>query len=142
MMKAAKRSLIVAVAVLVGGSTAFLITHLIAPPKDLRGALAAALHVAKEREAEFFINLPPAASRYPGAILVVPQMLVLEQSTSNDTGIAEGSRFSLVASDSAVADALTGFPATMNTCAPVTSRGIPAALTQSRVHSSYSALNP
>lgn len=117
MMKAAKRSLIVAVAALMVGSTAFLITHLIAPPKDLRGALAAALHVPKEREAEFFINLPPAASRYPGAILVVPQMLVLEQSTANDTGIAEGSRFSLVASDSAVADALTGFASKLLTTA-------------------------
>lgn len=88
---------------------AFVVVRAIAPPKDLRSALAAALHVPANREQDFFINLPPAGSRYPGAILVAPQMLVLEQSTANDTGITEGTVFSLVASDSAVANALSGF---------------------------------
>jgi hypothetical protein len=36
-------------------------------------------------------------------------MLVLEQSTANDAGITEGADFTLVASDSAVANALSGF---------------------------------
>jgi len=109
MTKTTKRSLLfVAVALLVAGA-AFVIVHLTAPSKDLRGALAAALHLPKEREQNFFVNLPPAGSRYPGAIMVVPQMLVLEPSTANETGLVEGDHFTLVSSDTVIADALTGF---------------------------------
>ena len=44
-------------------------------------------------------------------------MLVLEQSTANDTGISEGIHFGLTASDSVVADALTAFSSTLLTTA-------------------------
>ena len=44
MTKAAKRSLIVAIDGVAVVAAAFLIARLIAPPKDLRAALAAALH--------------------------------------------------------------------------------------------------
>jgi hypothetical protein len=41
--------------------------------------------------------------------MVVPQMLVLEPSTANETGLVEGDHFTLVSSDTVIADALTGF---------------------------------
>lgn len=107
--KSTKRLLTTLTAALVTAFAAFVIVRLISAPKDLRSALAAALHVPANRNQDFFINLPPAGSRYPGAILVAPQMLVLEQSSANDTGITEGTHFSLIASDSAVANALSGF---------------------------------
>jgi hypothetical protein len=107
--KSIKRSITVLTAALVTAIAAFVVVRVIAPPKDLRGALAAALHVPSSRDQDFFINLPPAGSRYPGAILVLPQMLVLEQSTANEAGITEGASFTLVASDSVVANALSGF---------------------------------
>lgn len=109
MTKTAKRSLlIVTVAVLVA-ATAFVIVRITTPSKDLRAALASALHLPKEREQNFFVNLPPAGSRYPGAIMVVPQMLVLEPSTADETGLVQGDHFTLVSSDTVIADALTGF---------------------------------
>ena len=109
MTKTAKRSLlIVTVAVLVA-ATAFVIVRITTPSKDLRAALASALHLPKERGQNFFVNLPPAGSRYPGAIMVVPQMLVLEPSTADETGLVQGDHFTLVSSDTVIADALTGF---------------------------------
>jgi hypothetical protein len=111
--KSTKRWITIFTAALITAATAFVIVRLISPPRDLRGALAAALHVPASRDQDFFINLPPAGSRYPGAILVVPQMLVLEQSTANDNGITEGTHFTLVASDSIVADALSSFSSTV-----------------------------
>ena len=109
MTKTTKRSLLVVASTLLVAGAAFVIVHLTAPKKDLRAALAAALHLPKEREQNFFVNLPPAGSRYPGAIMVVPQMLVLEPSTADETGLVEGDHFTLVSSDAVVADALTGF---------------------------------
>ena len=109
MTKTTKRSLLVVASALLVAGAAFVIVHLTAPKKDLRAALAAALHLPKEREQNFFVNLPPAGSRYPGAIMVVPQMLVLEPSTADETGLVEGDHFTLVSSDAVVADALTGF---------------------------------
>src|SRR5579863_2791112 len=88
---------------------AFVIVRFTAPPNDLRSALAAALHLPKAQAKDFFVNLPPAGSRYPGGILVVPRMLVLETSSGDDSGIIAGDHFTLSASDAAVADALTGF---------------------------------
>lgn len=109
MTKSTKRLLTIAMVALVAAVAAFVIIRLIAPPKDLRGALAAALDIPASRAQDFFVNLPPAGSRYPGAILIAPQMLVLEQSTANDTGVTEGGHFTMVASDSTVANALSGF---------------------------------
>src|SRR5215469_4802744 len=71
--KSTKRWMTIVTAALVAAGGAFVVIRLISPPKDLRGALAAALHVPKSRDADFFINLPPAGSRYPGAIVVAPQ---------------------------------------------------------------------
>lgn len=117
MTKTAKRSLLIVAAALLVAAGAFVIARLTAAPKDLRSALAAALHLPKERELNFFVNLPPAGSRYPGAILVAPQMLVLEPSTSSDTGIVEGDHFTLVSSDAVVADALSSFQSNLLTTA-------------------------
>jgi hypothetical protein len=117
MTKTAKRSQLIVSAALLVAAGAFVIAHLTAPPKDLRSALAAALHLPKERELSFFVNLPPAGSRYPGAILVAPQMLVLEPSTSTDTGIVEGDHFTLASSDAVVADALSSFQSSLLTTA-------------------------
>jgi hypothetical protein len=109
MTKTTKRSLLVVATALLVAVGAFVIVRITAPPRDLRAALAAALHLPREREQNFFVNLPPAGSRYPGAIMVVPQMLVLEPSTADETGLVEGDHFTLVSSDAIVADALTGF---------------------------------
>jgi hypothetical protein len=109
MTKTTKRSLLVVASALPVAAAAFVIVRLIAPPKDLRAALAAALHLPKEREQNFFVNLPPAGSRYPGAIMVAPQMLILERSAADETGLVEGDHFTLVSSDTVIADALTGF---------------------------------
>jgi hypothetical protein len=117
MTKTAKRSLLIVSAALLVAAGAFVIVRLTAPPKDLRSALAAALRLPKERELNFFVNLPPAGSRYPGAILVAPQMLVLEPSTSSDTGIVEGDHFTLVTSDAVVAGALSSFQSDLLTTA-------------------------
>ena len=108
MTKATKRSLLVLASALLVAGSAFVIVRLTAPSKDLRAALATALHLPKERAQNFFVNLPPAGSRYPGAIMVVPQMLVLEPSTADETGLVEGEHFTLVSSDAVVVDALTG----------------------------------
>jgi hypothetical protein len=109
MTKATRRSLLFVSVALVVAAAAFVVVRLTAPPKDLRSTLASALHLPKDREQNFFVNLPPAGSRYPGAIMVVPQMLVLEPSTANETGLVEGDHFTLVSSDTVIADALTGF---------------------------------
>ncbi|HXM59810.1 MAG TPA: hypothetical protein VN950_03070 [Terriglobales bacterium] len=109
MTKITKRSLLLFAAALLVAGVAFVIVHLTAPSKDLRTALAAALRLPKEREQNFFVNLPPAGSRYPGAIMVAPQMPVLEPSTADETGLVEGNHFTLVSSDTVIADALTGF---------------------------------
>jgi len=117
MKKTTKRFLILATTAVAIGAAAFVIVRLTAPPKDLRSSLAGALHLPKERELEFFVNLPPAPSRYPGAILVAPQMLVLESSTASLNGIVEGDRFNLTATDTAVADALSSFQSAALTAA-------------------------
>lgn len=88
---------------------AFITVRLIRGPHDLKSALAVALHLPSEQAADFFVNLPPAASRYPGAIMVAPKMLVLEESTANDQGIVQGTSFTLTASDSTLADAVSSF---------------------------------
>jgi hypothetical protein len=109
MTKTGKHSLLIVAAAVLVAATAFVIVRLATPSKDLRSALAAALHLPKDRAQNFFVNLPPAGSRYPGAVMVVPQMLILEPSTADATGIVEGQHFTLVSSDTVVADALTGF---------------------------------
>lgn len=99
---------VVSLALLVGVA-AFVVVRLTRGPHDLKSALAAALHLPAERAADFFVNIPPAASRYPGAVIVAPKMLVLEESTANDEGVATGEQFSLMAADSTLAEALGSF---------------------------------
>ena len=96
---------------------AFVAVRLMRGPHDLRTALATALHLPAEQAAGFFVNLPPAASRYPGAIIVAPKMLVLEESTANDQGIVQGTGFTLTASDSTLADAISSFRSSVLTTA-------------------------
>ena len=91
--------------VIVLSCVAIFLPRFLAPPKDVKSALASALHVPKERKDDFFINLPPASSRYPGAILAGKKLLVLEPSTANDSGLLEGQHFTLTADDATVADA-------------------------------------
>ena len=50
MTKTAKRSLLIVASALLVAAAAFVIVHLTAPSKDLRAALAAALHLPKDRE--------------------------------------------------------------------------------------------
>lgn len=104
-----RKGFLVVLLALVVAVSAFVIVRLSRGPHDLKSALAAALRLPPEQAADFFVNLPPAASRYPGAVLVVPKMLVLEQSTANDDGLATGEQFSLDASDSTLADAVASF---------------------------------
>jgi hypothetical protein len=109
-MSRAVRNLSIAIASAVIGLTgAFIAIHYLGGPKDLKSALAASLHLPKDEAKRFFVNLPPAGSRYPGAIIAPPEMLVLEESSANEDGIIPGNRFVLTASDSTVANALSGF---------------------------------
>jgi len=91
--------------VIVISAAAIVLPRFLARPKDIKSALADALHVPHERKDDFFINLPPADSRYPGAILAGNKLLVLQPSTANDRGFLTGQHFSLTADDSTVADA-------------------------------------
>jgi len=64
-----KQIMWLAAAVIVISVAAISLPKFLARPKDMKSALASALHVGSERKDDFFINLPPASSRYPGAIL-------------------------------------------------------------------------
>jgi len=97
--------LLLAGAVIVISAAAISLPRFLARPKDIKSALANALHVPDERKNEFFINLPPANSRYPGPILAGNKLLVLQPSMANDSGFLTGQHFSLTADDSTVADA-------------------------------------
>lgn len=104
-MLSRKQVMWLAAAVIVISVAAISLPKFLARPKDMKSALASALHVGNERKDDFFINLPPASSRYPGAILAGNKLLVLEPSTANDSGFLEGQHFSLTSDDAAVADA-------------------------------------
>jgi hypothetical protein len=109
-----RRQIVLLAAVVVAISAiAIILPRFLAKPRDIRSALAVALHIPKERIVDFFLNLPPASSRYPGAILVGKKLLVLEPSTANDTGFLEGQHFTLTASDSAVAGAAGSLDSTL-----------------------------
>ncbi len=59
------------------GALVFLLPRLFTRNADLRSRLEVALNLPKDRAADFFINLPPAASRYPGTILATEQLFIL-----------------------------------------------------------------
>lgn len=51
---------------------------------SLRASLAEALNVP---ERDFFVNIPPAPSRYPGSVFATAQWLPLERVEANDPGL-------------------------------------------------------
>ena len=66
-----------------------------------------ALNLPKERAADFFINLPPAASRYPGTILATEQLFILKPADANDEGLHTGGSFQLTTDDDVAGSALS-----------------------------------
>jgi hypothetical protein len=93
-------------AVVVLAALVFFLPRLFTGHTDLRTRLAAALNLPRERAADFFINLPPAASRYPGTILATEQLFVLNPADSNDGDLHTGASFQLTADDNVAGSAL------------------------------------
>jgi hypothetical protein len=84
----------------------FLLPRLFTGHADLRTRLAASLNLPKERAADFFINVPPAASRYPGTILATEQLFILNPADANDEDLHTGGSFRLTAEDNVAGSAL------------------------------------
>ncbi len=82
------------------------IPRLLTRNHELRAALASALQVSADRQQDFFLNLPPAQSRYPGSILATSKLLVLDASDANTPDIHTGSTFQLTTDDAVAASAL------------------------------------
>jgi len=93
-------------AVVVLAALVFFLPRLFTRNADLRTRLAAALNLPKERASDFFINLPPAASRYPGTILATDQLLILNPADANDDDLHTGGSFQLTADDEVAGHAL------------------------------------
>jgi hypothetical protein len=85
----------------------FFLPRLFTRNADLRTRLAVALNLPKERAADFFINLPPAASRYPGTILATEQLFILNPVDANDEGLHTGGSFQLTTDDDVAGSALS-----------------------------------
>jgi hypothetical protein len=83
---------------------ALLLPRILVRHRSLVDALAEALQLPRDRRDFFFVNLPPAAARYPGSVLVIPQMLLLERSDENDVTIVEGKSFTLECEDANTAN--------------------------------------
>jgi hypothetical protein len=94
------------VAVVALAALVFLLPRLFTRNADLRSRLAAALNLPKGRAADFYINLPPAASRYPGTILATEQLFILNPADANDADLHTGSDFQLRADDQVAGSAL------------------------------------
>jgi hypothetical protein len=94
------------VAMVVLGALVFFLPRLFARNADLRSRLAAALNLPKDRAADFFINLPPAASRYPGTILATERLFILNPTDANDSDLHTGGSFQLTAQDAVAGSAL------------------------------------
>lgn len=75
----------------------FILARLLPRKADLRSSLAAALNLRHDSAAYFFINLPPAASRYPGTILAADQLFVLDSVGASDPVHLTGRSFQLSA---------------------------------------------
>jgi uncharacterized membrane protein len=73
------------IAVVVLAALVFFLPRLFVRDADLRSCLASALNLPKDRAADFFINLPPVASRYPGTILATEKLFILNPADANDT---------------------------------------------------------
>lgn len=84
----------------------FFLPRLFVRNADLRSRLAAALSLPKARAADFFLNLPPAVSRYPGTILATDQMFILNPVDANDQDVHAGGNFQLTADDQVAGNAL------------------------------------
>ncbi|MBB6144338.1 hypothetical protein HNQ77_002290 [Silvibacterium bohemicum] len=93
-------------AVVVLAALVFFLPRLFTRHADLRTRLASALNLPKERAADFFINLPPAASRYPGTILATEQLFILNPADANDPDLHTGDSFQLTANDEVAGNAL------------------------------------
>jgi hypothetical protein len=102
-------------AVVVLAALVFLLPRLLIRHADLRTRLASALNLPKERAADFFINLPPAASRYPGTILATERLFILNPADANDEDLHTGASFQLTADDDVTGSALgsLGVPCSM-----------------------------
>ncbi|RSL18603.1 hypothetical protein EDE15_4193 [Edaphobacter aggregans] len=94
------------IAMVVLTALVFFLPGLFTRNADLRSSLAAALNLPKGRAADFFINLPPAASRYPGTILVTEKLFILNPADANDTDLHTGSSFQLTTDDQIAGSAL------------------------------------
>ena len=93
-------------AVVVLAALVFFLPRLFTRNTDLRTRLAAALNLPQERAADFFINLPPAASRYPGTILATERLFILNPADANDEGLHTGGSFQLSTDDDVAGSAL------------------------------------
>jgi hypothetical protein len=94
------------VAMVVLAALVFFLPRLFTRNADLRSSLAAALNLPKDRAADFFINLPPAASRYPGTILATERLFILNPADASDSDLHTGSSFQLTADDQVAGRAL------------------------------------
>jgi hypothetical protein len=94
------------VAILVLTALVFFLPRLSTRNADLRSRLAAALNLPKDRAADFFINLPPAASRYPGTILATERLFILNPADANDSDLRTGNSFELTTDDQVAGSAL------------------------------------
>lgn len=95
------------VAAMIGlAALVYLVPRLFVRNADLRSRLAAALNLPKARAADFFINLPPAASRYPGTILATDEMFILDGADANDQDLQAGGSFQLTTDDQVAGNAL------------------------------------
>jgi hypothetical protein len=91
---------------LVVGVVVFLLPRFFVRKGDLRSQLGAVLNLPKERVTDFFVNLPPATSRYPGTILATDRMFVLNPADANDSDLHAGSSFQLTTDDQVAGDAM------------------------------------
>jgi hypothetical protein len=94
------------IALVVLAALVFFLPRLFTRNADLRSSLATALNVPKDRAADFFINLPPAASRYPGTILATERLFILNPADANDSDLQTGSSFELTTDDQVAGSAL------------------------------------
>ncbi|MGD0832692.1 MAG: hypothetical protein ABR907_17295 [Terracidiphilus sp.] len=94
------------IAMVVLAALVFFLPRLFTRNADLRSRLAAALNLPKDRAADFFINLPPAASRYPGTILATERLFILNPADANDSDLHTGSSFELTTDDQVAGSAL------------------------------------
>jgi hypothetical protein len=87
------------IAMVVLAALIFFLPRLFTRNTDLRSRLATALNRPKDRAANFFINLPPAASRYPGTILATERLFILNPADANDSDLHASSSFELTTDD-------------------------------------------